>query len=74
MNDNNNNIDLSHQKRGFPIIILMTSDDLDAIEAACDDMNVSRSSLLYELLRDKTEDFTNFQLPEGVSLRRRKQR
>jgi len=59
-------------KRDWAVMVLVFPDEFQAIDEACDTMNCSRSSLLYEMLRIQTNGFTNFSVPEGTVLRRRK--
>ena len=60
------------QKRDQVVIVLVYAAEFEAIEDACIEKNASRSSLIYAILREVTKDFTDFSVPEGVKLRRRK--
>ena len=59
------------QKRDQVVMVLVYADEFKAIEAACIKHNVSRSSLIHEILRIATGDFTNITIPVGAKLRRR---
>ncbi len=59
------------QKRDQVVMVLIYATELEAIEGACIEANASRSSLIYAILQEATENFTNFSVPEGAKLRRR---